>query len=410
MKTTLFINLLVTIIYSSSVLASVDELFLRSLKNSKQVEIFNLTQEKTLSDLKSTTSTVYPSLGILNTNRYGNNTVNSKNNKNDIDTQVAVSLEQKLFQGGAEFALYDYQKVIPKKAQAQREKSLSEYYGQFSVLYFQVSSAMEEKEKVEALFQNLKKRVVIVKQRAKIGRDRKADLYALESQLHRLEADLFTTAAQLKSAKTEFFNFSGLTNVDGIEDKVNPLELKLLEKVNFENRPEYKNLKLDYDSSLLDVKIEKAAYYPQVDLGANYFLDKGNLGKNDWDVSLNIKLNLLDFGKRSSSVQSKRVTSTINKARLEFDRLNASRKWENFVNNFNSKKRELASLKEALEKSKSSYNEQLKDLKRGLITQIEVIRSLDDVISLEKLSIRSSLEVKSLYYQANAYLGHFPKS
>lgn len=391
-------------------MSSVDDLYLKSLKQSRQVEVFELTEKGTLANLEARISTLLPTVDLVSTNRYGNNAINAFSDENEIDTQLSLSLAQKLFQGGAEFALNDYKKVIPKQAQALKEKSLSEYYGQFSVLYFQVSSAMEENEKVEALLKNLKKRVAIVKKRTKIGRDRKADLYALEAQLYRLEADLYTSKAQLNTARTEFLNFSGLESIDGINDKVNPLKLELIKNVDLDKRPELKNLKFNYDSSVLEAKIEKSTYYPQVDLGANYFLDKSALGRNDWEVSLNIRLNLLDFGQRSSNVQNKRVAASINKARFDFNRQNAKSQWSNFIDSFQSKKKELISLRAALKRSRTSYDEQLKDLNRGLVTQIEVIRSLDDVISLEKLSIRSSLEVKSLYYQANAYLGNYPKS
>ena len=251
--------------------------------------------------------------------------------------------------------------------------------------------------------------MAIVKKRTQIGRDRKADLYALEAQLYRLEADLFTSKAQLKSAKTDFLNFSGLDSIDEINDKVNPLRLELTKEVDLEKRPDLKNLKYNFESSELEAKIEKSAYYPQVDFGANYFIDKSALGRNEWEVSLNIRLNILDFGQRSSSVQTKRVEALINKARLDFNKTNAESRWSNFINNFKTKKNELVSLRKALKRSRDSYDEQLKDLKRGLVTQLDVIRALDDVISLEKLSIRSALEVKSLYYQANAYLGNYPK-
>jgi len=100
----------------------------------------------------------------------------------------------------------------------------------------------------------------------------------------------------------------------------------------------------------------------------------------------------------------------LDNVRFDFNRQNAKSQWSNFIDSFQSKKNELKSLRAALKRSRISYKEQLKDLNRGLVTQIDVIRSLDDVINLEKLSIRSSLEVKSLYYQANAYLGNFPRS
>jgi outer membrane protein TolC len=402
--------LLITIVVSYSAYSSVDKLYLESLKKSKQVEIFELSEKGTLANLDATTSTLLPTVDLVNTNRYGNNAFNAFSDENGVDTQTSVSLEQRLFQGGAEFALYDFKKVIPKQAKALKDKNLSEYYGQFSLLYFQVSSAMEENEKVEALLKNLKKRVVIVKKRTKIGRDRKADLYALESQLYRLEADLYTSKALLDTSRTEFLNFSGLESINGIQDRVNPLNLTLKKNVDLEKRPELKNLKYNYDSSVLEAKIEKSSYYPQVDFGANYFLDKSRLGRNDWEVSLNVRLNILDFGQRSSNVQSKRVAASINKARFDFNRQNAKSQWSNFIDSFQSKKNELKSLRAALKRSRISYKEQLKDLNRGLVTQIDVIRSLDDVINLEKLSIRSSLEVKSLYYQANAYLGNFPRS
>ena len=379
------------------------------MKSSRQIEIIELSERRSLSELESTTSSLYPSLDIVNSNRYGNNAINNFSDENNIDNQTALSLEQKLFQGGAEFALNDYRKIVPKKAKAEKEKNIADYYGKFSTLYFQVSSAQEERDKIEALFQNLKQRVAIVKKRTKIGRERKADLYALESQLFRLEADSYASLAQLRSAKTELLNFSGLESLDSISENLDPLKLDLPKTVNLDTRPELKSLVYIHESSVLEAKIEKSSYYPQVDFGANYYIEKTELGRNDWDVSLNITLNLLDFGKRSSSVQSKNVTASINRARLDYSRINAQRRWINYVDNFNSKKKEFRSIKQALKRSRTSYKEQLKDLKRGLVTQIEVIRSLDDVISLEKLSIRSALEVKSIYYQANAYLGKYPK-
>lgn len=398
------------LLFSFKVVANIDELFKESLTKSKQFDIIQLTEDKTLADLETTSSTLYPTVDLVNTYRYGNNALNNFTDENEVDTQLALSLQHRLFQGGAEFALNDYRKLIPKQANSLKQKSLSEYYAQFCVLYFRVTSLMQEAERVESLLKNLKSRVKIVSARTRIGRDRKADLFALQSQLARLEADLFTTQTQLVSSKTEFLNFSGLESFGTSMKFMDPSKLSLKKEVNLEERPDFKNLELQYEASKLEAKVEKASNWPQVDVGANYFLDKSSFGRNDWEVSLNIRLNLLDFGQRSSAIQSKLVSASIDKARLDFNRLNAERGWNTIVSNFDAKKNELNALKVALDRSQLSYKEQLKDLDRGLITQIDVIRSLDDVISLEKLTIRSALEVKSLYYQANAYLGNYPKS
>ncbi len=256
---------------------------------------------------------------------------------------------------------------------------------------------------------NLRKRVEIVKKRTRIGRDRKADLYALESQLHRLEADLIASESQFVKAFTNFQNFSGLDNIVEIKDLIDPLSLDLPKKVNLENTPEIRNLKYIQETASIESRIEKANYYPQVDLGATYNLDKNDFDERDWSVSLNISLNLLDFKERASKVSSKNIQARLANAQVEYSRRNIQNNWQEFIVNFENKKRELQTLREALKRSQISYKEQLKDLSKGLVTQIEVIRSLDDVISLEKLAIRSSLEVKSLYYQASAFLGNIPK-
>lgn len=402
--TTLFVAF-----FNSDAFGAVDQLYIKSLSRSKQVEVFNLTEKASLSNFEARKSTLFPSLDLISSNSYGNNAVNNFSDENEIDTQVAVSLEQAVFQGGAEFAINDLNKVVPKQAKALKEASLAEYYSQFTTLYFKVSSAVEENEKIESLLNNLAKRVSLVKKRTRIGRDRKADLYALESQLHRLRAELATSKANLKAARTDFLNFSGLNSIEITTDEIKPASLELSKSVDLQKRPEIKNLQYQYESSLLEQKIEKSSYYPQVGLQANYFLDKSSLGRNDWEVSLNIRMNLLDFGQRSSNVETKALQARISKARLEFNRLNATRQWDNFIDSFNAKKRELASLTTALNRIRASYQEQLKDIQKGLVTQIEVIRSLDDVINLEKLKIRSALEVKSLYYQAKAYLGELPK-
>ena len=207
MKLVLFFSIS---LFSQQIFSTIDELFLKSLKHSKEVEIIDLAEQKILTELETTTSTLFPSIDLRNSYKYGNKGINSMSSENEVDSQLALSLQHKLFQGGAEFSINKYRKIIPKQAHIQKVRNLAEYYSQFSSLYFQVSSSMKEMQTIKALLTNLKKRVSLVKNRTKIGRDRKADLYALESQLFRLEADLYTSGVQLQTAKTNFFNYSGL--------------------------------------------------------------------------------------------------------------------------------------------------------------------------------------------------------
>ena len=177
--------------------ASVEQLFLQSLKKSKQVKIINLEREKTLLNLENRVNTIYPEISVSNYNKYGDQYYQNYNGLKKINSSLAISLEQKLFQGGSEFALLDLKKIIPEQAKSKKNLDLSMYFAQFSNYYFQVSAAIEERDAVKHLLNNLEKRVNIVRNRAKIGRDRSADLLALESQLARLKSDLFSTQIQI---------------------------------------------------------------------------------------------------------------------------------------------------------------------------------------------------------------------
>ncbi|CBW25366.1 putative oter membrane protein [Halobacteriovorax marinus SJ] len=398
---------LLTLSFTSN--ASVEELFLKSLETSNEVKIIDLQERKTIAELDQTVTTLYPSINLVNRNQYGNESYQSKSGLKKFDSSIALSLEQKIFQGGAEFSIYKLHKIVPKKALAAKEQKLAEYFALFSSYYFQLSSALEEKREVSKLLVNLEKRVRLVRKRTKIGRDRKADLYALESQYDRLKADLIDTESKLEEARKNFLNFSGLKSAGNFERRVDPFALNLNESVDLENRPELKSLELEYETSLTRAKIEKSSYFPQVTLGSNYYLDKSYTGRDEWDVSVNLTMNIFDFGKTAASYDTQNIQALIDKTRLQYNRSNSDREWSNFVKVFNHKKSQLASLKKSLSQIKASYTEQVKDLDKGLVAQIDVIRSLDDVINLEKLYIKAALELKSLYYQSKAYLGEYPK-
>lgn len=386
--------------------ASLDDLFVKALKTSKKVEVINLNEKKAFRDLEVVSSSVFPTLDLEGTSTLSSGSLDGEQ---VVDTQLALSLNQKIFQGGSEFAIKDYSKIAPKQAKSQKEASLSEYYAEFTNLFLNYESAEEEVKKLSVLLKNLNRRVEIVKKRTRIGKDRKADLYALESQLYGLEADYIKSKANLSTKRSEFINFSGLKLVQINPDNIDPASLILDKKIDANQIPSLKNLKLNESIAEIEYLIEEGENYPQLDLDLDYYVDKYSSNGDDWKISLNLKYNLFDFGERKSKISSKKISRRIKRAHYDYARLNTNRVWENYYQKFNAKKNEYSLLRRALTRSEASYQQQIQDLKKGLVTQIEVIRSLDDVVNLEKQTIKTSTEVKIMYYQAKAYLGHFPK-
>lgn len=403
-------SLLLVIFTCPAFAMNLEELYQLSINKNEDLAIATLTEEQTKESVRALTASLSPSVDLTSRARFGNETYTARSGLDRWDTSTALGVTQNLFQGGSEFALWELKSLIPQIALEEKKNRYTNFYAILSSAFFSYLSSLEEKTKLELQLQALTKRVSLIQDRVKIGRDRQSDLLASRGQLARLRADLSGLNTTLTRAETELRSLTGLSQIKSLSDSSNAQSLRLPTNANelLSTRPLQKSADLALKASEEEVQIEKSDYFPKLALSGNYYLDQTRAGRDDYDVALELKWNLLDFGVTKSNVAQKNISQMIAQKRSEQIKRLGDETLSNFRQTLETKKQELKNLTMALQATEASYKRQIRDAENGLVNQLDVIQSLDSVIALEKLQIRASNEIKILYHQALAFLGVLP--
>lgn len=391
--------------------ATLGDLYQAALKKNENLAIGTLTTLKAHESVRTYTSSLYPSIDLNSRARFGNETYKSRNGLKRWDTQTGIGLTQNLFQGGAEFALWELKKNIPQIAKEEERSTYHAFYAELASSFYSYLSSTQEKQKIRRQMNGLERRIRILQRRVKIGRDRDTDLLASKAQLARLHADLSAIENTIVIAATELRTLTGLETLPEISDDTDPRSLRLPSNSQqlLKERPIQKSADLALKQSQEEVRVEKSEYYPQLSLSSNYYLDQYRSGRDDFDVTLEFKLNILDFGVTKSNVAVAKVDEMIAQKRSEQVARIGTETLQNFERTLMVKKDQLRNLDLALKATEASYKRQVEDANKGLVSQLDVIQSLDSVITLERLGITTAGQIKALYHQALAFLGQVPK-
>lgn len=410
MKSLLLVSAVLTCVQSYGA-TTLSELYQSALKKNENLAISALTTEKAKESVRSYLSSLYPSLDLSSRALFGNETYKSRSGLKRWDTQTGIGLTQNLFQGGSEFALWELKDLIPQIAELQEKNTEHAFYAELASAFYSYLSASGEKEKISRQMDGLEKRIKILDRRVKIGRERDTDLLASKAQLARLEAELSGIENTLVNSATNLRTISGLGTLPEIADTEDPRSLRLPSNASelLKTRPVEMSAELALKQSREEVKVEKSDYYPKLSLSSNYYLDQYRSGRNDYDVTLDLKLNIIDFGVTKSNVAQARVDEMIAQKRSEQITRFGVETLANFEQSLRAKKAQLRNLDLALKATEASYKRQIEDAGKGLVSQLDVIQSLDSVITLERLNITTANQIKILYHQAIAFLGQVPE-
>jgi protease secretion system outer membrane protein len=243
--------------------------------------------------------------------------------------------------------------------------------------------------------------------RVRVGRTRRGELLQAQAQLASAEAQIFNGRGLLQESEERFYRLSGLsrggdifTETIEVPADVRPLQdyLDLSAR-----RVDVKNRELKVDLADLDVSQSKAQFLPTLDLASNYYFNKRNsttFRDSKWDVGLTLNFPLFEGGANTArvreSVQKKEqaVYALADfKKSLEID---ISTRYEVY-------RRYLDQVKAydlAMEKAKNSYEETLRDYRLGLVSNLDVLSSLnlylDSKRNSEKTKIQAMMNLKML--------------
>lgn len=298
---------------------------------------------------------------------------------------TAIRLNQSLIRGGAIGALKLAEENV-LLSQFQKSATEVNLYRLVIDAYFSLASAQYDVKNLEDSLKLSRERVAEIKARSKIGRSRKGELIEAEAQLHTAESQLKNGQLELDAAKKNF-TFLTLTEPENIVlgDLPQIKESLAAFQTKLNSRPDVLASKHQVQMAHTQVEISKGGHYPSLDLISNYYLERtGVLASSKWDAALVYTVPIYQGGGVSSqireAVEAKRTAELTNHEYIRTAERDMAIQYQNYSQILE----QLKSLKQARDKAEEAYRLSLKDYDLGLITNLDVLQSLNFYVTTER--------------------------
>jgi len=295
-----------------------------------------------------------------------------------------VNLTQPIFHGmGDWWELKSRKAQIRAQEQAERQSRL-DLMGNVAEAYFSVLQAEADAKVLDEQLQLTEKRIQELKGRVRIGRSRKGELLSAEAQKASVLAQRESATLTITSARRNFANTTRLTPETPLTDLGEELRADASDvsesNVNevIEKRPDVIAARERVTSAEESVSVMSSQHFPQLDLGANYYLKRtGILETSKWDIGVNLTIPLFRGGgilaqTREASEKSKATTLALSQLREE-----ARRQITTWHATYVQSVAQLKAFDEAVKLSEANYAEQTKDFRNGLVNNLEVLTAMN---------------------------------
>lgn len=290
--------------------------------------------------------------------------------------EAAFSVTQNLFQGikavsglkaaGADKARYRFL----------YQDALRLLFNDVATAFFTVAKIQKEIQTQEEMLSVLKTRVDDVKKWVQIGKSRKSELLAQETELSLLSAEQEGAKGDLEVAYEILSFISGLNEKPPVA--VEPVSD--LEPISFyldlaHHRPDLMAAKKNVDVAKGTLGVYASGLAPMVDVTGNYYVYRVGFQKEiNWDALFTLKFPLFNLG-TAGQIQEE-------KARLkqvEWEAEKSNREVDSQVKQAYAKAaaslRQFKAYSRAASQARASYQSEIEDYRLGLLNNLEVLQS-----------------------------------
>lgn len=297
-----------------------------------------------------------------------------------------IRLNQPLVRGGSLAAL-ELAKENIILARYQKDATEINLYQIIINSYYSLALAKSDLKNVEELKNFSQERVKVITERSAIGRSRRGELVEAQAQLHIAESQYQEAVTKLHEAQRSFEFFTKLNsenvNLEGTPSKINLSLDDYLQKL--KSRPDILASSQQTKVAQKQIDIAKGSHYPQLDLTSNYYIERtGILATSEWDVGLALTIPLYQGGGVQAAVrqavQEKRISELRKDETIRAAERDVAINYQNLIQI----QEQLKSLKEALSKSEEAYKLNKKDYQFGLVTNLDVLQSMNMYIQTKR--------------------------
>ena len=387
----------------SSAHLSLKDCYRLALKQSEKVAISAQAVKEAEGSFLQSLSGILPQASFVYTEKRQDGSNNSSSTLSRVPEAKFV-FSQSLFSGFKEFAA-----IAASRAQKKQYTQLTIRAGH--LLFTDVVDAFylfltyqEDINILLSIHSTLAERVDELARREKLGRARASELAITEAELARVQADLelLYTDAEVSQQLLEFLTGTKIESVDDLEiPSQNEIILTTDEEylLKAQKRPD---VEADYQAWQIakqEVRIARAGYWPAVSLDGNSYTKRvGAAGDVDWDATLKVDVPLFDGTQTMGEVKEAAAQEKAAELKFQQTTRNAVLEIKNAGTKYQRSFKRKEALFKALQATEKSYNLQLEDSKRSLISNLDLLKSLEDLEQMRRDYLQAQYETKRFYW------------
>jgi outer membrane protein len=360
---------------------SFEECYEAALKRSDDVAVDGELIKQAEDVYRQAIGAVLPNISGSGTYQYQQNNAGTFSNfYPNPSTSTKLTLTQPLFEGLKEYAGLRQTKTLIHASEFDKQQAATQLYEDTAASYFAVVSLEQDIDNVKDELAYYDRRIGELRQFVAIGRSQTTDILTAQSQQAALLAQLKQVEGQLAAQRavlaflTAFPTDVPVRRPPDDDAAIRPLT-EYLDRVR--QRPDVKAAMERAHAAEDQITIARAGHFPTLGLQADYFLERtGPLSNVNWDAMLILTVPLFAGGTVVAQVdQASSVRDQADFATSKANRL-AVQQVRQFFENFNGDRNQYHAFKTATELAEKNYEEEVKNFRRGLVTNLDVLTAL----------------------------------
>lgn len=382
MSTPLLLSLLLLPAWSQGRPISLDEAFELTLKRSEALAQQSETAAEALARVDELWSAVQPVVSLQASEfyqDYGRTGTVSNSTRRDKPA-ASVTVHQPLFTGLRELLALRAAKRQSRSAELDAARAKQLLYADVAAAYLALLAVQHEISIRQGLVEITSDRVRELKERERIGRSRRIEVLAAESQVAQNEADLEGSRRGERASQEALRFLTGLSeDLAPADAPPSGADAGLEECLRLsQERPDVRAREQDLEAARLATQIAGRARWPTVAFDGNAYLKRiGSQSDERWDLTVSASLPLFEGGK--TSAQTRQATHRQNKAgqALSLSRRKAETETRTAFGGLESGLAVVAAREKAVTLAEANAKAQAADYRNGLVTNLDVLGALN---------------------------------
>ena len=316
---------------------------------------------------------------------------------------------QPLFGGLKEFAAMAGERAERRERRQELLRAEELLFGDVADAFYLFLEQQDDLRVLQVTRATLSKRIDELKERERLGRSRTSEVASAESALRRVEADIELVSGQATVSRQLLEFLTGLPRVDALTDSSQPLPLLADTETYFDQadrRPDVQAEEEAWRVAQKQVTVTRAGLWPSAHVEGNYYAERAGVSKDiTWDVLFLVDVPIFQGGRALGAMKETKAREREAQLLFEQTKRKAILDIQNSYTKLQASLTRRAALEQARQAAETNYQLQTDDYRKSLVSNLDVLQALQQLQDARRDVIRSTYEVKRLYWQLKIAVG-----